>query len=55
METYSKPPSPIEVGEKGWLDKLQPQRTDLESENYGAKDWNKKVAFVDVIIKPKTT
>jgi len=55
METYSTPPSPREVGDKGWLDKSQPQRTDFESDNYGSKDWNKKVAFVDVFIKPKAT
>ena len=30
MEEYSDEPSPREVGDKGWLDKLQPLRTDME-------------------------
>ncbi len=53
MKSYSKPPSPLEVGDKGYLNRLQPQRTDFESNNYGGKDWNKEVTFVDVVIKAK--
>lgn len=53
LKSYSKPPSPIEVGDKDWLGKKQPQRTDFESNNYGDKDWNMKIAFVDVVITPK--
>jgi beta-lactamase superfamily II metal-dependent hydrolase len=55
MENYSKPPSPREVGDKGWLNKPQPQRTDFESKNYGSRDWNGETAFVDVLIAAKQT
>lgn len=48
MKEYSQPPSPREVGEKGWLDKLQPQRTDMESAGKGESEINKEVEFIDI-------
>jgi len=54
MKEYSKQPSPKEVGDKGWFDKFQPYRTDMESEDRGSSEWNgTKIEFVDVVIKPK--
>ena len=52
MKTYSKPPSPREVGEKGWLDKKQPIRTDMESAGKGDSNMIQTVEFVDVELKP---
>ncbi len=52
MKTYSKEPSPREVGDAGWLDKRQPLRTDLESVGKGDKNMPKSVEFVDVELKP---
>jgi ribonuclease BN (tRNA processing enzyme) len=48
MKEYSKPPSPKEVGDKGWLDKNQPIRTDMESAGKGDKNMPSTVEFVDV-------
>ena len=48
MKTYSKEPSPREVGDKGWLDKNQPIRTDMESEGKGEKNMTSTVEFVEV-------
>jgi beta-lactamase superfamily II metal-dependent hydrolase len=52
MKKYSKPPSPIEVGEKGWLDKNQPIRTDMESAGKGDKTMTQTAEFVDVELSP---
>ena len=51
MKTYAQPPSPREVGEKGWLDKPQPVRTDMSSVGKGAKDIPDTAEFVDVEIE----
>jgi len=48
MKEYSKPPSPREVGDRGWLDKEQPIRTDMESSGKGDKNMIQTVEFVDV-------
>ena len=53
MKTYSKQPSPREVGEKDWLDKPQPMRTDMESEGRGSETMPDKIDFVDVELDPK--
>jgi len=50
IKEYSQEPSPREVGDKGWLDKLQPLRTDMESAGKGQAEINKKVEFIDVEI-----
>jgi beta-lactamase superfamily II metal-dependent hydrolase len=50
MKEYSKEPSPIEVGEKGWLDKPQPVRTDMESAGKGQTEMIKEVEYIDVEI-----
>ncbi len=47
MKDYSDEPSPREVGEKGWFDKLQPLRTDMESASRGLKEIE-GVDFIDV-------
>jgi hypothetical protein len=52
MKNYSKEPTPREVGEKGWLDKPQPLRTDMESAGKGTKAMLDVVEFVDVEIDP---
>ena len=52
LKNYSKPPSPKEVGDKGWLDKEQPIRTDMESAGKGAKDMIQTAEFVDVELDP---
>lgn len=52
MKTYSKEPSPREVGDKGWLDKPQPLRTDMESVGKGNPDMLEPVEYVDVEIDP---
>ena len=52
MKTYSKEPTPREVGEKGWLDKPQPIRTDMESTGKGQKKMLDIVDFIDVEIEP---
>lgn len=52
MKSYSKEPTPREVGDKGWLDKPQPIRTDMES---AGKDQEKMLGtaeFIDVEIEP---
>ena len=48
MKTYSKKPSPREVGDKGWLDKPQPIRTDMQSKGKGQKDMLGEVEFIEV-------
>ncbi len=48
MKTYSKKPSPREVGDKGWLDKPQPLRTDMQSMGKGQKDMLDHVEFIEV-------
>ena len=50
MKEYSKEPSPIEVGDKGWLDKPQPLRTDMESAGKGQVEIIKDIEFIDVEI-----
>lgn len=52
LKTYTKEPSPREVGDAGWLDKPQPMRTDLESVGKGDKNMVTSVEFVDVVLKP---
>jgi hypothetical protein len=52
MKDYSAEPTPREVGDKGWLDKLQPMRTDMESDGKGLKQMPDTVEFIDVEIKP---
>lgn len=52
MKTYSKQPSPRQVGDKGWLDQPQPVRTDLESAGRGSEKMSKAVEFVDVMLDP---
>lgn len=52
MKTYSKEPSPREVAEKGWLDKAQPLRTDMESAGKGLENMLDFAEFVDVEIAP---
>ena len=47
-KTYSKPPSPREVGDKGWLDQAQPQRTDMESIGKGDANIPETAEFIDV-------
>ena len=51
MKTYSKEPTPREVGEKGFLDKPQPPRTDMESDGKGQETMLDKVEFVEVEIE----
>ena len=50
MKRYSKEPSPREVGEKDWFNKLQPLRTDMEFPGKGSKDMGTEVEFIDVEI-----
>ncbi len=50
QKKYSKEPSPKEVGEKGWFDKPQPVRTDMESIGKGLKEMTNEVEFIDVEI-----
>jgi hypothetical protein len=51
MKEYSAEPTPREVGDKGWLDKPQPIRTDMESDGKGVEHMLEKVEFVDVEIE----
>lgn len=51
MKTYSKPPSPRQVGDHGFLDEPQPRRTDLESAARGASDLSGPAEFVDVLLE----
>jgi len=51
MKNYSNEPTPREVGDKGWLDKLQPMRTDMESTGKGQEKMLNTVEFVDVEIE----
>jgi len=50
LKDYSQEPSPREVGDKGWLDKLQPLRTDLESAGKGQTEMHKDLEFIDIEI-----
>lgn len=50
MKKYSKEPSPREVGEKDWFNKLQPLRTDMEFPGKGSSDVGTAVEFIDVEI-----
>lgn len=50
MKEYSAEPTPREVGDKGWLDKPQPMRTDMESDGKGQKKMLDTVEFIDVKI-----
>ena len=50
MKKYSKEPSPREVREKEWFDKLQPFRTDMEFPGKGSQDVGTDVEFIDVEI-----
>lgn len=52
MKTYSKEPSPREVGDAGFLDQPQPPRTDMESVTRGSKGMPDEAEFVDVLIDP---
>ncbi len=53
MKDYSAEPSPREVGDKGWLDKLQPMRTDMESDGRALEQMLDTVEFIDVEIEPE--
>ena len=50
MKNYSTEPSPREVGEKEWFDKLQPVRTDMEFPGKGSNEVGTAVEFIDVEI-----
>lgn len=50
MKEYSKEPSPREVGEKDFFDKLQPLRTDMEFPGKGSSDVGTAIEFIDVEI-----
>ena len=52
MKTYSDEPSPREVGDKGWLDKPQPRRTDMESAGRSQEQMIETVEYIDVEIDP---
>lgn len=52
LKTYAGSSAPKEVGDKGWLDKLQPPRTDMESAGKGSETMLEIVEFVDVEIDP---
>ena len=52
MKKYSGEPKPREVGDKGWLDKPQPLRTDMESAGKGSGEMLDTVEYVDVKIRP---
>lgn len=52
MKDYSKEPTPREVGDKGWLDKPQPLRTDMESSGRNLDKMGGAVEFIDVEIDP---
>jgi len=52
MKSYSAEPTPREVGEKGFLDRPQPVRTDMESGGKGRKEMLDVAEFVDVEIEP---
>lgn len=50
LKSYSKQPNPREVGDKGWLDKPQPMRTDMESAGKGQRDMIETVEFIEVTL-----
>jgi len=52
VKEYSTEPSPREVGDKGWLDKAQPFRTDMDSDGKSQKKMLNIVEFVEVTIDP---
>ena len=49
---YSGEPEPVEVGDKGWLDKPQPPRTDMESAAKGLKEMSGAIEYIDIEIEP---
>ncbi|MEM1250399.1 MAG: metallohydrolase [Acidobacteriota bacterium] len=51
-KTYSKPPSPREVGEADFFDQRQPSRTDLLTTSRSSGDMSDADGFVDVLIDP---
>jgi beta-lactamase superfamily II metal-dependent hydrolase len=51
LKKYSTAPSPREVGEKDWLDELQPLRSDMESSKKGLKSIKGDVEFIDAEIE----
>ncbi|MCA9062866.1 MAG: hypothetical protein KDA96_07400 [Planctomycetaceae bacterium] len=52
MKRYSSEPKQREVGDKGWLDRPQPIRTDLESAGRGQGTMPGDVEFIEVEIDP---
>ena len=52
---YKGEDTPREVGDKGWLDKPQPRRTDMESAMKSSGDMGIDVEFIDVEIEPTGT
>lgn len=52
MKNYSTEPTPREVGDKEWLDKPQPMRTDMESNRKDSEQMPDTVEFIDVEIEP---
>ena len=50
---YSGEPELIEVGDKGWLNKPQPRRTDMESTSKSLKEMADVVEHIDIKIAPK--
>ena len=50
MKTYSKEPSPRQVGEKDFFNKLQPVRTDMEFPGRAKKEVGTALEFIDVEI-----
>lgn len=48
---YSGEPEPVEVGDKGWLDKPQPPRTDMESAAKGSKEMGAGIEYIDVELR----
>lgn len=47
---YSGEPEPVEVGDKGCLDKPQPPRTDMDSAAKGSKEMGQGIEFIDIQI-----
>jgi len=52
MKTYSRPPSPREVADKGWLGNPQPLRSDLESAGKGQGEMIDTVEYIEVEFEP---
>jgi hypothetical protein len=51
VKAYSSEPTPREVGDKGWLDKPQPLRTDMESVGIGQEQMPDTVEYIDIEIE----